>query len=403
MKTFLISMTIAPLLCLTSLALSETITVTALNHDYHEAPVHVTVTFPPSAGFVDVALFDGNAIVPVQTKMMGGKLDVAWIVHDLKKGDSIRYRLAWERQARGVPASGVIVDRVGTEDLNIRINNEFFTRYDTRTGPNKPYFYPIFGPGNKRMTRRYGIETVAGETHDHPHHRGLWFTHGAVNGEDYWSEGGVTAKTVNTKFDEITSGSVYGHFRAHTDWINHAGKKVAEDVRDVTVYNVADGRMMDFDVTMKAIGGPLVFGDTKEGSFGIRLPDSMRVAGGDGHIEMSTGVKDAATWGKKADWVDYYGTTEGEVEGVAILDNPKNLRHPTTWHVRDYGLFAANPFGLHDFNNDKAHPNLGDHTVPENGTITWRYRVFFHKGSTADAHIADVWNAYTDPPKVEVR
>src|SRR2546425_440913 len=87
--------------------------------------------------------------------------------------------------------------RLRCENLEIRVNNDLFTRYDSTTGPNKPYFYPINVPGGRRLTRHYPLEKVAGETHDHPHHRGLWFTHSAVNGEDYWLEGPRAAKTVH--------------------------------------------------------------------------------------------------------------------------------------------------------------------------------------------------------------
>jgi hypothetical protein len=93
---------------------------------------------------------------------------------------------------------------------------------------------------------------------------------------------------------------------------------------------------------------------------------------------------------------------DGETVGLAILDLPGSFRHPTTWHVRDYGLFAANPFGLHDFTADKAHPHLGDYTVPADGSLTFRYVLFFHKGTTADAHIGDLWAEVTDPPQVEL-
>jgi len=47
---------------------------------------------------------------------------------------------------------------------------------------------------------------------------------------------------------------------------------------------------------------------------------------------------------KHADWCDYYGSIGGKTVGIAMFDHPSNPRHPTTWHVRDYGLFAANPF-----------------------------------------------------------
>ncbi len=378
-------------------ALSYSITVSAPNRDYREAPVRVLVDAPKD--FAGTALLQNGQTVPSQARLVGGRAEVCWIVRNLKKGQTLRYELVFERVSRGVPVSGVIIDRNG-QNLDIRINQELFTRYDTVSGPNKPYFYPLFHAGGKRAVRGYPLEEIAGETKDHPHHRGLWFTHGAVNGADYWSEGANAAKTVHRKYEEVASGRVYGYFRAVTDWIGKEGKPAAEDVREVRVYNVAEGRLMDFEITLKAVAGPVTLGDTKEGTFGLRLPDTMRVRGGGGHIENSRGVRDAAAWGKRAEWVDYYGPVEGEVMGVAILDHPQNLRHPTYWHVRDYGLFAANPFGIHDFERGQA-PNAGEHTIPAGGSLTFRYRLFFHKGTAADADIASVWAAYSDPPQVK--
>jgi len=381
-------------------AKNYTVIVRAENRDYREVPVHVTIDAPKD--FAGVALLEKSRPIPVQARRVGGKTQVSWIVRNLKKGESIRYKLAFEPVNRPAPTSGVLIDRNGA-NLDIRLNNELFTRYDTTTGPNKPYFYPLLGPGGKHMTRRYPLEKVPGEEPDHPHHRGMWFTHGAVNGEDYWSEGARAAKTVHRQYDEVASGPVYGYFRAVTDWITKDGKKAAEDVREVCVYNVTDGRLLDFEVTVRATEGPLVFGDTKEGSFGIRVPESIRVKGGGGHIETAAGHKDADAWGKRAEWVDYYGPVEGETLGIAILDHPQNLRHPTYWHVRDYGLFAVNPFGLHDFTGDRANPKVGDYTIPAGGSLTFRYRIFLHRGTTSEARIACLWAAYADPPKVEAR
>jgi hypothetical protein len=383
------------------MAADRQITVTARNYDYREAPVSVTLDAPRD--FAGVALFDGSTQMPVQARMVNGKVEVSFIVLDLKRGDSRRYRLAFTKDGQPAPASGVILEKVEGADLDIRINNQLFARYDTRTGPNKPYFYPIFGPGQKRMARRYPFETVEGESHDHPHHRGLWFDHGEVNEVDFWSEGPNAGKTKHVKYEEVQSGPIYGYFRSMTDWLKKDGTKVCEDLREVKVYNTREGRVMDLSVTVKATDGPIVFGDTKEGSMGMRVPDSMRFKGGDGHILSSAGLKDDATWGKKAAWVDYSGTVEGSPMGVTMMDHPENLRYPSTWHVRDYGLFANNPFGLHDFDNDKEHPHKGDHTVPAGGTQTFRYRIFFHTGLADAANISSAWAAFTDPPEVTVK
>jgi hypothetical protein len=230
----------------------------------------------------------------------------------------------------------------------------------------------------------------------------LWFTHGKVNGTDFWLENDKGGKTVHSGYGAVRGGAVYGLMQATTNWVKPDGTKIAEDARETRVYNLQSGTLMDFLITLKPVGVPLVLGDTKEGTFALRLADSMRVAvekgkTAEGHILNSQGDKDAKTWGKSAAWVDYYGPVNGEVVGVAIFDDPKNPRHPTTWHVRDYGLFAVNPFGLHDF--DKKNPEgAGDITVPEGQSLTFRYRLFFHKGTTQEANVAQLWQTFATPP-----
>ena len=125
----------------------------------------------------------------------------------------------------------------------------------------------------------------------------------------------------------------------------------------------------------------------------VRVAKSMQLLHGDGHIVMSTGVRDAETWGKRAAWCDYFGTVNEKTVGIAIFDHPKNPRHPTWWHVRDYGLFAANPFGVHDF--EKKPKGEGDLIVPAGKSITFRYRLIFHEGDEKQAGIAELYKNYS--------
>ena len=67
---------------------------------------------------------------------------------------------------------------------------------------------------------------------------------------------------------------------------------------------------------------------------------------------------EANCWGKRANWVDMFGEVEGEKLGVAILDHPTNPGHPTYWHVRGYGFFAANIFGMRAFERNPATERL---------------------------------------------
>ena len=376
--------------------------------------VTVTVTAPEDVRETLVSLLLPEATVknaPAVTSVdaISGQIEAAengqvrltFIARDLKKGVPRAFRVD-----TAMPGAAVEAKRAG-ENVEFWIGGKLFTRYDTTTGPTKPYFYPVFAPDNRQVVRHWPVEKVGNETTDHPHHRGLWFTHGKVNGADFWLEKGGTGKTVHTGYDAVQGGAVYGLMRSKTDWVKPNGPKIAEDSREVRVYNLQGGYLMDFAITVKAVGGPLVFGDTKEGSFALRMADSMRAAvekgkTAEGHILNARGDRDAAAWGKAAAWCDYYGPVDGQTVGVAIFDDPKNPRHPTTWHVREYGLFAVNPFGLHDF--DKKNPaGAGDLSVPEGQSITFRYRLLFHKGTPDEARVAEFWQALAAPPVASVQ
>ena len=126
----------------------------------------------------------------------------------------------------------------------------------------------------------------------------------------------------------------------------------------------------------------------------IRLAPTLRLRGsvGKGHIINSEGIRDNNTWGKRAAWCDYYGPLGEEVVGVAIFDHPQNQRYPTWWHVRDYGLFAANPFGIHDF--EKKPAGTGNLTIKSGDSVTFRYRFYFHKGDFQQAKVAELYCDY---------
>jgi hypothetical protein len=247
------------------------------------------------------------------------------------------------------------------------------------------------------MTRNWPMKDTPGEEHDHPHHRSLWFAHGAINGYDFWSEEKAFGKTVHDDFLEVKSGAKAGVIRERNKWVAADGTVVCTDERALRFYNPSrpSERLMDFEITLIASNGALTFGDTKEGTMAVRLAETMRLKGnvGKGHIVNSAGVRDGQTWGKRADWCDYYGLVEGKTVGLAIFDHPQNPRHPTWWHVRDYGLFAANPFGQHDFESlpDKTAGNL---VVPAGKSVTFRYRFYLHEGDDQQAKVAEKYKEY---------
>ena len=265
-------------------------------------------------------------------------------------------------------------------------------------GVSRPFLYPLYGLDDVHITRRWPQEEYPDEDHDHPHHHGAWWAHGSANGVDFWSEEPKAGHTVHQYFVEKSSGSGSGPVATRNRWVGPDGTVVAEDERRYTFYPPsADARVFDFSVTVFPVGKDLEFGDTKEGTFAIRIAESMRLKlkdgkKGSGHIVMPEGPQDDATWGKRSIWCDYSGVVEGKPEGIAIFEHPANPRHPTWWHVRDYGLFAANPFGVHDF--EKKPAGTGNLKVPLGQTITFRYRVVLHRGNAEEGHIAQRYAEY---------
>jgi hypothetical protein len=284
------------------------------------------------------------------------------------------------------------------DGITVKLDGKLFTRYLIKSGA-KPVLWPIIGPTGKEMTRAYPLtDGTPEETKDHIHHRSFWFTHGNVNGVSFWDEGGKNGNTVHKEFLKV-AGSMQGVpavIVATNDWVGPDDKKICEDVRTLTFGREGESPYIDFDITVKASNGEVKFGDTKEGTFGVRVAETMKViAKMGGQIVTSEGLTDDEAWGKPAAWVDYHGPVDTETVGIAILNHPTSFRYPTHWHVRTYGLFAANPFGLHDF---KAAED-GSYTLGAGETMTLRYRVLLHKGDEKEGKIAEAFAAYAKVEK----
>jgi len=279
--------------------------------------------------------------------------------------------------------------------VRVELNGKLFTEYYFKDVW-RPFCYPLIGPGEAPMTRNWPLKPSTDEEHDHPHHRSFWFAHGSMNKNDFWDQGNKSGHVVHDGFIELKSGRKSGTIKTRNKWVAADGTLFCTDVRTMRFYQ-ADSekeRLFDFDITLQAPDKDLVFGDTKEGTMAMRLAQTMRLKEpGRGHIVNSEGLRDGATWGKRAQWCDYYGPIGEKIVGVAIFDHPENPRHPTWWHVRDYGLFAANPFGRHDF-EALADKTAGDLTVLAGKSITFRYRFYLHEGDEKDAKVAEKYAQY---------
>jgi len=368
-------------------------------HERRNCPVSVELEVP--AGQAVRRLWEvererevGFQISPRPT----GRVRVTWVLDRLDQGQSRRYGL--ELGAGEPPTFGGGVQlRDNGEQVEITLNDTLLTCYHYAPTYARPFFWPLIGPYGAPITRAYPMQELPEEKHDHPHHRSLWVAHGDVNGVDNWSEGEGHGRTVHRGFAVLESGPVYGRFVADNDWVSAAGEKVVSERREVTVYNLpAAGRLLDFDLTFTATEGDVRFGDTKEGGIlSVRVATSMDVP--QGRITNAYGgIDEPETWGKRAHWCDYSGPVEGNWVGIAVFDHPTSFRYPTYWHVRNYGLMTANPFGLSYFSGD---PTVdGSHVLPAGERLHFAYRLYLHSGDAMEGRVAQKYHDYLAPPRI---
>jgi len=284
--------------------------------------------------------------------------------------------------------------------VTVSIDGEVFTEYRHGDAPHV-YYWPVLGPGGVKMTRSYPMETVEGEAMDHRHHRSLWFSHGAVNGLDFWGESATSNRVGRIEHVKVLAaegGKESGVLKTEQKWVAPDGTVPVRSVQTLRVHSTpATERMFDFEITLTAADKDAVFGDTKEGSAGIRIAESMRLkqpkAPGQGHIVNSEGLEDGKVWGQRAKWVMMSGPIGGKTYAITFMDHPSNMRHPTRWHARDYGLFAANPFCEAEM--DKSKPKgSGEYTLKAGESLTLKYRIVITEGDAASAHAAERYAQY---------
>jgi len=290
-------------------------------------------------------------------------------------------------------STGLRIEQSG-DKFTINIGDQLFTELHI-AGFRRPILYPVMGPNQTPMTRNHPMKKdVEGEADDHPHHKSIWCGHGLINQVSFWHEQGEIvvdrAKPIATS---VATDGTSGTIAFHCNYKDADGKLVCTDHTTLTFHDLKDARAIDWDVTISASEVELLFGDTKEGMMAIRTHPSLRIDKGAKGMN-SLGDEGKGIWGKPAEWVDYSGTVEGNDVGVAIFDHPSNLRHPTTWHARDYGLVAANPFGQHHFQGKPE--GAGDFKVEKDGSVRFRYRFVFHAGDAESAKVTELYKAFAE-------
>lgn len=318
-------------------------------------------------------------------------------------------------QSQAINGSKVTFSKVdASQQIDVKIDGKLFTSYWWPDSVYKPVLYPVLTSKGTLITRGFPIKPREDERRDHIHQVGNWLNYGNVNGYDFWGNGSTGKKDPkggvikHLAVEKMTDGNGEGVLITKASWNDPVGKELLAEKTEFHFIAKGSIRMIDRIATLTATSGPVVFKDTKEGSFGFRvarqleLPSkedliltdakgnpttvkAMSNKGVTGNFRSSEGITGEDVWGTRAKWMDLYGSINEENISLVICDHPKNLSYPTYWHARGYGLFSANPFGAKDFTKGKTELN---YTIPAGKTLVLRYRIIISSGSyLSDAEI----------------
>lgn len=312
---------------------------------------------------------------------------------DLKSGRSQPVKLVANEKAKKV---------------DVFIGGKLFTSYIYPEVLKKPVLYPVLSSGGSFITRGWPLQPRGGERVDHPHHVGVWFNYGDVNGYDFWNNSNAIGKEhkgpfgtiVHRKVNRIVNGKEQGELDVTMDWLKDDSTALLREETKYTFSGTGNMRIITRTSTLTALQAPVLFKDNKEGLFAIRVarelehpsdkPEKFTDAGGNvtdvpalnnagvtGHYISSEGKEGDTVWGTKASWVTLNGKIKDEPVSVVILDHPRNPGFPSYWHARGYGLFAVNSLGQEAMSGGKESLNF---RLEPGKSVTFSYRLIVYSG-----------------------
>lgn len=315
-----------------------------------------------------------------------------------------------------------LVPKPSEKKIDVLIDGKLFTSYIYPNTIKKPVLWPVISAGGNQLTRQYPLKQAAGERTDHPHHVGIWFNYGDVNGLDFWNNSDAIKAEDAPKYGTIYHEALesarvidgVGRLMTTCAWKDHQGNKLLKEVTEFHFAVEGTTRIIDRSTILKAENGQVKITDNKEGMFAIRvtreleLPAKGQVEVTDSHGKVtkvdatndgiakgnylsSEGIEGEAVWATRGKWMKLYGSVNGEKVAIVIFDHPNNPGYPTYWHARGYGLFASNTLGQSVFSKGAEAMNF----VIENGEMaSFRYRIAIFAGNPSNEEIEKMAKAF---------
>jgi hypothetical protein len=282
------------------------------------------------------------------------------------------------------------------QQIDVMMGHHYFTSYRMDPDYTKPILFPLFSPSGYRVTRGYPLEEIEGESTDHPHHAGLFFTYDRVNGEGFWNNTTIPPQVKHESIIELKNGKK-GRLAVRSFWLGKEGHPLLEENRTMVFSAEKQAYTIDFRIVLTAQDTAVTFEDTKEGMFAIRVASWLQEENGTGEYLSSEGEKGSSlVWGKRARWMRLEGQYGGATAGIVILNHPESVNYPTFWHARGYGLFSANPLGQSVFESQRglaAPQPFSLHLAPKESAV-FRFRVIIYEESMPGDRIESYFRDY---------
>ena len=303
------------------------------------------------------------------------------------------------------PARVKLVRADDKQKVDVFVDGKLFTSYQYPSTMEKPYLFPVYAPGGSVITRGFPLEPRKGERVDHPHHIGIWFNHGSVNGLDFWNNSSAIPANRKDSYGHIVVKQIVkarkNVLEVLSDWDDNKGNVLLVENTKYIFSGDKNSRTIDHISTLTALNGPVTIADNKEGMFAIRVdrafempsnesliftddkgnPTTVKATDNTGVTGMyvsSNGNKGDAVWGTRNEWVILTGTKDNVVTSFAIFDNPKNPGFPAYSHARGYGLFSVNNLGQNSYDPKQEKVS---YTLQKGESMKLYHRFYVQSGS----------------------
>jgi hypothetical protein len=266
-------------------------------------------------------------------------------------------------------------------DQVIRIRKDHLTLGEYHWGPRerKPFFHPLYIPPIEEAVTCF-------RPWDHIWHTGVWFAWKYLNGINFWEEGPTIhdplGRSIAVSTSSVKESKAAVKWTQQLEWRTDGGDHLlTEERRLIFWHHIPNGTWaIDWESAFTAMvpveldrTDPTNPETTWGGYGGLFMRLSRAFWEEECFLDSEKRTDRSQIHGQSARWVDQCGRADGTLEsreqwaGVAILDHPHNLHHPTPWYTLPW---LTGPAPLY----------RAPLTLSQNERLPLRYRVFAHQG-----------------------